>query len=225
MDKKPYKNKLNSFEFHSKEEGAANVTEEDVITCYKFYAPFYDWLFGKIFQPGREAIIEEVSFIRPRNVLEIGVGTGLTLPLYPSNFSVTAVDISSEMLKKAEEKAFRKNIRLMKINGEDLPFDNDSFSCVVLPYIYSVTPEPDKLITEVRRVCEKDGFIVIVNHFSGLNKKLSLIEKIFSPFAKKIGFSSEFSYEKYIEALGLEVLKSYSVNLFDLSRVVVLRNM
>lgn len=203
------------------------TTKEDVVKCYKWYAPFYDWIFGKVLQPGRDAIAQEIKNIYPENILEIGVGTGLMLPLYSEKIQITGVDISQAMLDQAAEKIrpeCTKYISLMKVNGEDLSFENHYFSCVVLPYTYSVTPNPEKLISEARRVCKKNGFIVIVNHFSGVNPRWKFLEKLVAPLAKKIGFHSHFPYGKYIENVNWKVLKSYPVNIFDLSKVVIISN-
>lgn len=203
------------------------TTKEDVVKCYKWYAPFYDWLFGKVLQPGRDAIAQEIKNIHPENILEIGVGTGLMLPLYPEKIHITGVDISQAMLDQAAEKIqldYAEYISLMKIDGENLPFADHQFSCVVIPYTYSVTPNPEKLIFEARRVCKKNGFIVIVNHFSGINSRWKFLEKLAAPLAKKIGFHSHFPYDKYIESVDWKVLKSYSVNIFNLSKVVIISN-
>ncbi|MDY6205635.1 MAG: methyltransferase domain-containing protein [Prevotella sp.] len=202
-------------------------SEKEVIRCYKRYAPLYDFLFGSVFQQGRKAIVRELKEINPSDVLEVGVGTGLMLPMYPEKVSVTGIDISTEMLEKAQKKIVperAKPVSLMQVNGEDLPFEDNCFSCVTLPYTYSVTPNPERLIHEVRRVCKDNGFIIIANHFSGVKSPWAFFEKIISPFATKIGFQSEFSYHKYIEEVDWNVTKSYSCNLFGLSRIVVIRN-
>lgn len=204
-----------------------NLTEESVIQVYKRYAPLYDWLFGRILQQGRRAIAREIASLRPDNILEVGVGTGLMLPMYPVEIPVTGVDISPEMLKRAKDRICHKQqsrIDLLKVNGEHLPFPDNTFSCVVLPYTYSVTPDPEKLIKEVRRVCPKDGYIIIANHFSGFKSAWNILEQIVSPFTKKIGFNSDFSYAQYIEKIDWEIQKVYPVNLLKLSRLVVIRN-
>ncbi len=90
--------------------------------------------------------------------MEVVVGTGFMLPLYPENIHITGIDISTEMLYKAPKKIEperKTKISLLKVNGENFPFDNKRFSCVTLPYTYSVTPNPEQLISEVRRVCKK----------------------------------------------------------------------
>lgn len=203
------------------------MNEDNVISCYKRYAPFYDKIFGHILQPGRIAIINEINEILPENILEIGVGTGLMLPMYPANIPITAIDISTEMLARAKKKICSKrqsNINLLKVNGERLPFDDSSFSCIVLPYTYSATPNPEKMAQEARRVCKKNGTIIIVNHFSDFKSFWKILEKIATPFAKKIGFYSDFSYKDHINSIDWEIYKSYPVNLLNLSRLVVINN-
>ena len=173
---------------------AENYTNESkIIKCYKRYAPLYDLLFGSVFQQGRRAIVKEMKAIDTKDVLEVGVGTGLMLPMYPQDVAVTGIDISKEMLDKAQEKV-----------------DRDCTATVSL--------------MQVRRVCKKDGLIIIANHFSGVRSPWAVFEKIVSPFATKIGFQSKFSYQTYVENLDWNVVKSYSCNLFGLSRIVVVRN-
>lgn len=203
------------------------LSEDSIIKCYRRYAPFYDHIFGKILQHGRTAAIEEIIQINPDNILEIGVGTGLMLPMYPQNTPITGIDISDEMLNKAKDKIpinRSAEISLLKVNGEHLPFETNSFECVILPYTYSVTPKPKVLINEARRVCHDNGHIIIINHFSGFKSPWSALEFLAKPLAKKIGFSSDFSYKENIEDLNLSVIKNYPVNIFHLSRVVIIRN-
>lgn len=203
------------------------TTQEHVIQCYKRYAPWYDKIFGRILQPGRKAIAVEIESIFPENILEIGVGTGLMLPMYPKKIPITGVDISLEMLEKAKEKVNSKRlnqISLLQVSGEELPFEDNSFSCIVLPYTYSVTPNPTQLIKEVRRVCKEGGKIIIVNHFSGEKSMWNIFEKISKPFVRKIGFNSDFSYHQYIESIDWHIERYYSINLFKLSKVVIIRN-
>jgi len=201
------------------------ITQENVKGTYRFYAPIYNFLFGRVLEPGRKALLNEVSLIQPKSLLEIGVGTGLLLPQYPSNCDVTGIDISEDMLAIAKMAAevLPGNIDLLQMNAEQLSFEDASFDCVVIPYVLSVTPDPIQLISEARRVCKKEGFIIIVNHFSG-SGYWRILEKLTSPFAKKIGFRSEFSYEEQIAQYDWKIKKLMSVNLLGLSKLVVIKN-
>lgn len=203
-----------------------SITKFDVEKTYKFYAPVYDFLFGYILEPGRCALGKETHTLQPGNILEIGVGTGLLLDKYPVHASVTGIDISEEMLNLARQKAKKIShvpIHLETMDAENLLFSDGQFDCVVLPYVLSVTPDPDLLIKEARRVCKKNGTIIILNHFSG-NNTWYLLEKMFKNLAEKIGFRSEFSYEKNILKHDWEVIRLKTVNLFGLSKLVVIRN-
>lgn len=202
------------------------ITREDIKKAYHFYAPFYDFLFGAVLEPGRRAVSREVNSFKPSHILEIGVGTGLLLDQYPVSSVITGIDISEDMLRIAEKKA--KNLSHMSINletmdAENLKFPDYSFDCVVLPYVLSVTPNPERLITEVRRVCKKEGHIVIVNHFSG-SGIWWFLEKMVKNLAERIGFRSEFSYEVHILKHDWKIMKALSVNLFGLSKLIVIRN-
>ena len=202
------------------------LSKNAVQKTYHFYAPIYDFLFGAVLEPGRKALIKEIITLNPKKVLEIGVGTGLLLPQYPKNTAITGIDISEDMLKIAMDRAHKltdQKIQLMTMDAEALSFADESFDCVVLPYVLSVTPNPEKLVSEVRRVCKNGGTIMIVNHFSG-NGFWYLLEKIFSRLAEKIGFRSEFSYEKNVLKHGWQVQSVKTVNLFGLSKLVVIKN-
>lgn len=203
-----------------------DIHSKDVVSTYRRYAPFYDAMFGSVLGPGRKRLTQAVTRIAPPRLLEVGIGTGLALPDYPAGTEVTGIDLSADMLaiarKRAEVLADRR-IQLFEMDAEALQFDDDSFECVAVPYVLSVTPNPDAFVTELRRVCTPGGHIVLVNHFSGSPFWLAL-EKMVSPLASRIGFRSEFSYQDNILRHPWTVLDSTSVNLFGLSKLVVLRN-
>ena len=199
---------------------------EDVKKTYRFYAPMYDFLFGAVLESGRKLLCKEVNQLKPDTLLEIGVGTGLLLDKYPLETKITGLDISEAMLDVARKRAQslkHPHITLTLGNGETLPYEDDSFDCVVLPYVLSVTPDPMQLVSEARRVCKKTGNILVINHFSG-SKRWLLLEKMVRGFAKKIGFRSDFSYEETILIHDWEVLKLETTNLFGLSKFIVLKN-
>lgn len=202
------------------------ISKEDVKKTYHFYAPFYDFLFGAILEPGRRALANEVHHIKPMTLLEVGVGTGILLDQYPTNTEILGIDISDEMLKIAEEKIHslvNKTIQLKLMDAEQMSIEENTFDCVVMPYILSVTPNPSLLISEVRRVCKPNGTIMIVNHFSG-GGFWWFLEKIFKNLAEKIGFHSEFSYQDHIKSHSWQIVKVVSVNLFSLSKFIIIKN-
>lgn len=202
------------------------VSTEDVVATYRWYAPLYDRLFGLVLEPGRRALAHAVDEVQPATLLEVGVGTGLVLPRYPAHSKVVGIDLSADMLEVARRKVASltgRRIELQVMNAEQLDFPDATFDCVTVPYVLSVTPDPDRFVSEIRRVCKPGGIIIIVNHFSG-SRFWWLLEKLVQPLADRIGFRSEFSFERHITSHDWTVLGVKGVNLLGLSRLVVLRN-
>lgn len=203
-----------------------SITQKDVVVTYRIYAPVYDWIFGAIFDPGRKVLADTVNALKPQKLLEIGVGTGLMLASYPASASIHGIDLSDDMLLKAQARANvlpRHQIQLARMDAESLEFPDHSFDCVTLPYVLSVTPNPNRLIAEARRVCRPDGSILIVNHFSG-SSTWWLLEKSFRTFAKRIGFRPDFTYTDNILHHDWQVLSVRNVNLLSLSKFIHIKN-
>lgn len=204
------------------------ISKADVKRTYDFYAPLYDFVFGAMFKPGRRELASEIARLSrtPSRLLEVGVGTGLTLHLYPQETALTGVDISDDMLARARMRAALlpgRSIELLCIDGEALPFPDGHFDCVALPYVLSVTSSPEKLVREVRRVCAPHGHIFVLNHFSG-SRFWGIFERLVAPFAARIGFRSAFMFDENILRYDWQVLSVRPVNLLGLSRLVRLRN-
>lgn len=202
------------------------ISEDHVIRAYRRYAPVYDSLYGAVLEPGRRALSLAVGSLRPGSILEIGVGTGLTLASYPASAKLVGIDISGEMLERARGRLNGLNgrdVRLEVMNAEATTFDDASFDCVTIPYVLSVTPDPARLVAEARRICRKDGTIFILNHFSG-SRFWWFLERAVRPLADRIGFRSDFSFEEQILKHDWEVRSVKTVNLMGLSRLVEIRN-
>ena len=205
---------------------ARGPTEEGVVRTYDRYAPLYDRIFGRVLEPGRRAMVQAAAALQPGRVLEVGVGTGLTLAGYPPSASVVGIDLSHDMLERARRRAAalpQRNITLRAMNAEHMEFPDHSFDCVTVPYVLSVTPDPARLVHEIRRVCRPGGSILVVNHFSG-SRFWWLMERAVRSIGDRVGFRSDFSYEQHILAHDWQVVSVRPVNLFGLSRLVVLRN-
>lgn len=202
------------------------VTAEDVKKAYHFYAHFYYFIFGAPLEHGRRVLAKILKISPPNTILEVGVGTGMLLRHYPNSSEVTGIDICEDMLAVAQTRADalpQIAINLQTMDAENLTFADESFDCVVLAYVLSATPNPHKLSAEVRRVCKKNGTIYILNHFSG-SGFWWLLEKLVANMANKIGFRSEFSYEYYVQNQPWKIIKTERVNLFGLSKFVVIKN-
>ena len=203
------------------------ISADNVVNTYRFYAPFYDSLFGAVLEPGRRALTAAACAIRPTSILEVGVGTGLTLSRYPASSSVIGIDISDDMLDIARERAEKslsgRNIHLAAMNAEAMDFPDGSFDCVAIPYVLSVTPHPERLVAEIRRVCRKGGTILILNHFSG-SRFWWFLERAVRSLANRIGFRSDFCFDEQILKYDWEIQSVKKANLFGLSRLVTIRN-
>jgi phosphatidylethanolamine/phosphatidyl-N-methylethanolamine N-methyltransferase len=148
-------------------------------------------------------------------VLEVGVGTGINLPLYPTNCSVTGIDFSGSMLEIARERAARKdiqNVRLLQMDAADLKFADGSFDIVYAPYLISVVPDPVRVAQEMRRVCRAGGRIIILNHFLSPNALLSRIERLISPFTIHIGFKADLDLPAFLAQADLQPQSIERVN-------------
>jgi phosphatidylethanolamine/phosphatidyl-N-methylethanolamine N-methyltransferase len=204
------------------------ITRTDVVKTYDLYAPLYDRLFGAVLSPGRKRMAEVVSNLGagPASLLEIGVGTGLTLPWYPEHIEITGLDLSESMLNHARQRLNglpQKKVSLYLMDAENMAFPDHSFDCVTVPYVLSVTPDPGRLVAELRRVCKIGGRILILNHFSG-SRFWWLLERAVKPLADKVGFRSDFCIHKHVLAHDWQVESITTVNVLGLSKLVVIRN-
>ena len=175
---------------------------DSVKAAYRRYAGFYDALFGPVLQPGRRAVVEALGCRPGERVLEVGVGTGLSLPMYPPFVKVTGIDVSSEMLEKARMRVARRELRnvegLLEMDAEAMDFPDASFHKVVAMYVVSVVRDPARLLQELHRVCRHDGEIFIVNHFRSDNRILGAVEKALGGFSSQLGFRPDFEMREML---------------------------
>ncbi|HKJ08205.1 MAG TPA: class I SAM-dependent methyltransferase [Gammaproteobacteria bacterium] len=197
-------------------------------SAYKRYAPVYDALFGAIFHPARETIVQALDPRPGQRILEVGVGTGLSLSLYPEHARVTGIDLCKEMLDKARTRVREQNLdqveALLEMDAEDMQFPDSSFDKVVAMYVVSVAANPLKLVDEMRRVCKPGGDIFIVNHFRSNSPVMGTLEGILSPMSKLAGFRTNMELEAFLEATGLEVVEVSKTNVFGYWKMLRCRN-
>ena len=196
---------------------------ETIKRAYAILSPVYDFLFDKVFYPGRVAAIDLLEIKPGDRVLEVGVGTGLNLPLYPRDCEVTGIDISEGMLRKADERVRTygmTNTRLMVMDASKLEFSDNSFDRVIATYVISAVPDPVKTLLEMRRVCKPSGHLVILNHFKSDNPVVGLFEKLLAPVCTKIGFDTELKLMPLLERVALAPEQLHRVNLMNGWRLV-----
>lgn len=177
---------------------------EAVKAAYRRYARIYDVIFGAVLQPGRRAVLESLQLKPGDRVLEVGVGTGISLPLYPRSVRITGIDVSREMLEKARarvERARLANVEaLLEMDAEQMSFPDASFDKVVAMYVVSVVPRPAKLLEELHRVCKPDGEIFIVNHFHSENRVVGALERVLGSVSSQIGFDPLVNLRELVPA-------------------------
>lgn len=196
--------------------------------AYRRYAQVYDLYFGALFQPGRQAVIQKMNCRPGDRILEVGVGTGLSLPLYPADVQVTGIDISVDMLERAKDRVAREGldhvVRLEVMDAEDMQFEDNSFDKVIAMYVASVVPHPVRLVNEMRRACKKEGELFIVNHFKHANPVVGGVESLIAPLSKLLGFRPDFSLPDFVGETGLEIAERSPVNLFGYWTLLRARN-
>lgn len=192
------------------------VENDFVEAVYDKLAKVYDFTFGPALHPGRLQAIERMDIQPGERVLEVGVGTGINLALYPKNCSVVGIDFSGSMLEIARERAVRKdirNVRLLQMDAADLKFVDNSFDIVYAPYLISVVPDPVRVAREMRRVCRPGGRIILLNHFLSPNAILSRIERWISPFTIHIGFTADLDLPAFLTQAEMQPQSIEKVNI------------
>jgi phosphatidylethanolamine/phosphatidyl-N-methylethanolamine N-methyltransferase len=193
----------------------AAVDNHFVDNVYDKLAVVYDLIFGPTLHPGRLQAIERMNIQPGERVLEVGVGTGINLSLYPREAAVTGIDFSSSMLEKARERAAKPDaapVRLLQMDAADLRFADNSFDIVYAPYLISVVPDPVRVAQEMHRVCRPGGRIIILNHFLSPNPFLSRIERLISPATIHIGFKSDLDRPAFLAQADLKPVSIEKVN-------------
>jgi phosphatidylethanolamine/phosphatidyl-N-methylethanolamine N-methyltransferase len=196
---------------------------------YANWGPFYNFFFGKfLFQDGRATAIQLLEIGPKYKVLEVGVGTGLSLPLYPKDCEIVGVDLSTSMLKEAEDLIAEKklkNARVRRMDATKLEFPDDSFDRVLGNLFISATSFPAESLQEMKRVCKPGGLIVLMNHFKSENPVLGLAESAFNPVAQSfLGFKSNLEMRPLLDKVGLRPKRIEKVNLFHLWTAVSMVN-
>lgn len=190
------------------EQKSLNLTT--VKEAYKRWAPVYDWTFGVVAAAGRRRTVELINQ-RRGNVLEVGVGTGLSLPNYAPYLKVTGIDLSPDMLTKARERVAKNGLRnieaLREMDASQLDFSDATFDTVVAMYVMTVVPNPDKVMEELTRVCAPGGEVMVVNHFSQDHGFRGWVERKMAPFSDKLGWHPIFPIERVLGHNNLSLIE------------------
>jgi phosphatidylethanolamine/phosphatidyl-N-methylethanolamine N-methyltransferase len=184
------------------------VQKAKIQKIYSRYSGFYDIIFAQFFYPRIRLGLEKIGIKSGDRIIEVGVGTGLSLRLYPESCKVVGIDITRRMLEKAKAKKEKfgfDHIDLFEMDGENICFEDDSFDHAVLPFVVSVVPNVERLMAEVKRVTKNGGRIIIVNHLWSKYSFFSKMEEKLSPFFMKLGFKTGLSVEVFSNHCNLHI--------------------
>ncbi|MFQ5428453.1 MAG: class I SAM-dependent methyltransferase [Thermodesulfobacteriota bacterium] len=200
---------------------------ESIKKVYAAYSSVYDMLFKRFFYPRISNAITSMDIKPGERVLDVGVGTGLSFSVFPKHCKVVGIDLSREMLRKAKKKIDDNsldNINVLSMDAMSVGFADDSFDKVFISHVVSVVPDPYRVMEEVKRVCKKDGTVVVVNHFKSKNRLIEMCEKWMNPICKKIGWRSDLSLNDFVSNAGLKVTKQYMLKKLDFWHIVFATN-
>jgi len=179
-----------------------DIDRDGVAKVYARWAPVYDLVFGAVFERGRRAAIAASERVGGR-ILEVGVGTGISLPYYSDRSRVFGIDLSAHMLQKARRRVAGRRLnhveRLAVMDAERLDFPDGSFEVVVAQYVVNTVPHPEIALNEFARVLKPGGEIVLLNRVGADAGPRRLFEHLFQPVANKLGWRSEFPWERFAQ--------------------------
>ncbi|UEM03887.1 class I SAM-dependent methyltransferase [Skermanella rosea] len=202
---------------------------DTVRAAYRRYAGVYDLVFGKSFEAGRQQTLDRINARKKLRILEVGVGTGLSLPDYNPDHTIVGIDASEEMLNIARERVAKKGIRnvesLVEMDAQKMTFEDHSFDVVVAMYVMTVVEDPQAVMDELKRVCKPGGDIYIVNHFSAEKAGLRLkFERMIANFAELLGWHADMPMSPLLSNAGIEIVTIAKLPPFGMFTMVHCRN-
>jgi phosphatidylethanolamine/phosphatidyl-N-methylethanolamine N-methyltransferase len=205
----------------------AALDQASIVEAYRRWAGIYDTVFGGISSKGRLRAVSLVNRLPGKDVLEVGVGTGLALPHYNPDKRITGIDLSKEMLRKARERTRTdalSNVRaLHEMDAEATTFDDASFDIAVGMFVASVVPNPRRLLAEMRRLVRPGGDILLVNHFAAAKGPRWWLERAMAPASRALGWHPDFAMDGIFSAEDLARIEVESVRPFGIFTLVRLR--
>ena len=180
---------------------ANDIDRDGVAKAYARWAPIYDLVFGAVFDAGRKASIAAADRIGGR-VLDVGIGTGLSLSDYARTTRICGVDISEPMLRKAHERIRThglSNVDVIAVmDAKNLAFPDNAFDAVVAQYVITAVPDPEATLDDFIRVLKPGGELILVNHIGAESGPRKAFELAFAPLARRLGWRPEFPWQRLV---------------------------
>jgi phosphatidylethanolamine/phosphatidyl-N-methylethanolamine N-methyltransferase len=180
----------------------------NVERVYDRYARFYDRVFGGVFEPGRVTAMRRLAPRPQERILEVGVGTGLSLAAYPHGCRVVGIDVSEGMLRFANRQVRSRelgNVALLRMDAQSMSFADDAFDAVVAAYVMTVIPDYRRALDEMARVCRPGGRLLILNHFTNGNRLVRAVERVVSPLCERLGWRSDLAVSDVLAGAPFEL--------------------
>ncbi len=203
------------------------MQESSTKKIYDVHSVFYDATFGRLVKRRIERAIDHMNVTPTDLVLDLGIGTGVSLNYYPSHAQVVGIDLSAGMLRECRKKIRERGLDrafVFQSNALTLPFADSTFDHVFISHVISVVSDPVQLVREAQRVAKPGARIVIVNHFQSTNRFIALVEKWLCPLCTKLGWRSDLALQDLIRRTGVEIEYRYKLESIDLWETVVITN-
>ena len=194
---------------------------------YYEFSQFYDAFFGRVFYPRIAKVVRSLGIAPGDRVLEIGVGTGLSLEAYPSHCQVTGIDLAPDMLERAQERIDRNGLRNVTVEQGDalnLRFADDTFDYVTAFHVVSVVPDARRLMAEAQRVCRPGGRIVVINHFRSENRRVARLQHSIDPMTRRLGWTTSLYLRDIVNPSSLHVERQWKTSRRSLFTIMIARN-
>lgn len=195
---------------------------------YDFHSTFYDITFGRLVRRRIARAISHMNIQADDLVLDLGIGTGVSLNYYPADRGrLIGLDLSAGMLKQACKKIAdqgRTNASVFQADALFLPFGDNSFDHVFISHVISVVSDPYRLVREAQRVAKPGARIVLLNHFQSTNPMVAMIEKWVSPICTQLGWRSDLQLNELVKRTGMQIDYRYKLESIDLWETVVVNN-
>lgn len=202
------------------------VDAEEVRRAYRRWAPVYDYTFGLVTVAGRRQAVRHINEGSGR-VLEVGVGTGISLGQYHRHLEIVGIDLSHEMLAKARERVSRERLEhvtdVVEMDAAQLAFPDASFDTAVAMYVLTTVPDPEQVMAELERVCRPGGEVILVNHFSADGGPRAVVERMLARQAPRLGWRPEFPLKIALSRPGLELIEQRPLAPFGIFTMLRLR--